>query len=417
MGFRLCRKPGGPDEIELGALQHVDKIVSEPFVKPQRYIDQTRSFFREYTAGLNVRDLRRLFDQEAVQAYKVLARDRPDEEPKGQFKQFWHRVKVVFLGVSSKLTPARRLIFAASLLFSFFGLVDIDVVNVGAGGLRVGVTAFWFLLSVAGLAFLLIMELVDRVRVRDELEVARQLQKELLPQVSPTIGGYDFAHSYRTANEVGGDYYDFPRLPDGRLALLIGDASGHGIAAGLLMAIANATLKTALELNPEPTHVAALLNSALFRTGDRRAFMTLFYGLLEPETGRMDFVSAGHPFPMLRRGGGEVIELGKGSLPLGLRKTLELHPATVTVDEGDLLVLFTDGLPEAINAPDGSAFGFQRLRSLLEEPGSARRVHDRILMAFDRHTENEPLYDDTTLLVVGRDVETMPPTLPPVPTG
>ncbi len=378
-------------------------------MKAQRYIDQTRSFFREYTAGLNVRDLRRLFDQEAVQAYKVLARDRPDEEPSNEFNRLVHRVKVVFLGVSSRLSPARRLLFAASILFAIFGIVDIDVVNVGGGALRVGVSIFWFLLSVSSLAFLLIMELVDRVRVRDELEVARQLQRELLPQSSPEIRGYDFAHSYRTANEVGGDYYDFPQLPDGRLALLIGDASGHGIAAGLLMAIANATLKTALDVDPEPTRVAALLNSALFRTGDRRAFMTLFYGLLDPATGRMDYVCAGHPYPMLRRAGGEIVELGRGSLPLGLRARLELETGSVTMDEGDVLVLFTDGLAEAVDAPDGEAFGFNRLRGLLDAPGSSRRIHDRMLIAFDRHTENEPLHDDLTLLVVGRDVATIPP--------
>ncbi len=378
-------------------------------MKAQHYIDQTRSFFREYTAGLNVRDLRRLFDQEAAQAYKVLARDRPDSEPAGGLKQLFHRAKVVFLGVSSKLTPARRLIFALSLIFALFGVVDVDVGNAGGGALRVGVTIFWFMLSVAGLAFLLIMELVDRVRVRDELEVARQLQKELLPQRSPEIDGYDFAHSYRTANEVGGDYYDFPRLPDGRLALLMGDASGHGIAAGLLMAIANATLKTALDVDPEPTKVAALLNAALYRTGDRRAFMTLFCGLLEPESGRLDFVCAGHPFPMLRRAGGEVVELGHGNLPLGLRPTLELETGSVTIEQGDLLVLFTDGLAEAVSGPEGEAFGFRRLRGLLAEAGSARRIHDRILASFDRHTRREPVHDDLTLLVVGREVATLPP--------
>jgi hypothetical protein len=386
-------------------------------MKAPRYLNRTRSFFREYTAGLNVRDLRRLFDQEASQAYKVLARDREDAEPEGRLRQLCHRTKVVFLGVSSKLSPARRLIFALSILCALFGIVDINPVDVGAGGLRVGVTSFWFLLSVSGVTFLLIMELVDRIRVRDELEVARQLQRELLPQRSPEIEGFDFAHSYRTANEVGGDYYDFPQLPDGRLALLMADASGHGIAAGLLMAIANATLKTALEIDPKPTKVAALLNSALYRTGDRRAFMTLFYGLLDPESGRMDYVCAGHPFPMLRRGGGEVIELGTGNLPLGLRPALELETGNVDLDEGDLLVVFTDGLAEAVGGANGNAFGFTRIRELLREAGSARRIHDRILMAFDQHIGAEPLNDDLTLLVVGRDVQTMPPTptLPPLP--
>ncbi len=259
------------------------------------------------------------------------------------------------------------------------------------------------MLSVAALIFLLILELVDRVRVRDELEVARELQRELLPRSAPRLPGYRFAHSYRTANEVGGDYYDFPLLPDGRLALLVGDASGHGIAAGLLMAIANATLKTALDVDPEPARVAALLNRALFRTGDRRAFMTLFYGLLEPGSGRIDFVCAGHPFPLLRRAGGELEELGRGGLPLGIRDSLELPVGTTGLGAGDVLVLYTDGLPEAVGRGDGEAFGFRRLRELLRDPGSPATVHQRILTAFDGHMLGEAPHDDLTLVIVGRE--------------
>ncbi len=168
------------------------------------------------------------------------------------------------------------------------------------------------------------------------------------------------------------------------------------------MAIANATLKTALELDPEPRAVAALLNSALGRTGDRRAFMTLFYGLLDPASGELEYVCAGHPFPLLRRAGGEILELGSGTLPLGMRPELTLQQAAVHLAQGDLLLLFTDGLPEAVRGASGEAFGFERLRELLREVGSAEVVHHRIRVAFDRHMEHEPLTDDLTLVVVAR---------------
>ena len=373
--------------------------------KAQQYVTQTQDFLREYTAGLNVRDLRRLFDQDAAHAYEVLTRDQDeDSEPEEPGRRFLYRAKVVFLGLSFKLSPARRVLFVLCLVFALLGLINpttFDFVSERTD-LHIDFSPFWFLFSISGLLWLLIMELVDRVRVRDELEVARKLQSDLLPDASPDLEGWDFAHSYRTANEVGGDYYDFQLLDDGRLGVLMGDASGHGIAAGLLMAISNATLKTAIELNPEPKAVASLLNSALCRTGDRRAFMTLFYGLLDPSSGDFDFVCAGHPFPILRRAGGEIVELGSGTLPLGMRPELELTQARTTINHGDLLVLYTDGLPEAVNGPTGDSFSFQRLKDLVENVGSPAVVHDRILLAFDQHIGHEPLKDDLTLMVVAR---------------
>jgi hypothetical protein len=370
--------------------------------KAQSYLRDTRQFLRDYTDGLNVRDLRRLFDRDAVEAYAVLSRDQEAAQPKDDFRRFLHGVKVVFLGISSKLSPARRLLFAASLVAALLGLLNKAAIGLGANVIQIGGAGLWFIASYAGLLFLLVMELVDRVRVRDELEVARQLQSDLLPRAAPEIEGLSFAHSYRTANEVGGDYYDFQTLPDGRLILVVGDASGHGIAAGLLMAIANATLKTAVDVDPLPERVAALLNRTLFRTGDRRAFMTLFYALLDPSSGRLEYVCAGHPFPLLRRAGGSVQEIGSGALPLGLRAEAQLEAGTATLAPGDLLVLFSDGLPEAVDAQQ-NAFGFERLKSVLGTVGTPAAVHDRILQAFEAHVGAEPLTDDLTLVVVGRD--------------
>lgn len=370
------------------------------------YVQQARHFLREYTEGLNVRDLRRLFDQDATHAYKVLTRDQDtDEEPDSAPQRFFHRAKIIFLGISYKLGPARRMLFVLCLVFAIVGLVSPPTFRFYSdqANVELDFSPLWFLLSISGLLWLLIVELVDRVRVRDELEVARKLQSDLLPDNSPQIPGYSFAHSYRTANEVGGDYYDFQTLPDGRLAILMGDASGHGIAAGLLMAIANATLKTALDVDPEPEAVASLLNAALYRTGDRRAFMTLFYGLLDPQSGQIEFVCAGHPFPLLRRAGGVIEELGTGTLPLGLRREVELRAHSVVLEDGDLLVLFTDGLPESVNGPNGDAFGFQKIKQLLATVGSPDRVHDRILLAFDQHIGHEPLTDDLTLVVVSKN--------------
>jgi phosphoserine phosphatase RsbU/P len=258
-----------------------------------------------------------------------------------------------------------------------------------------------FVVSVLALTYLLALELVDRIRVRDELEVARELQADLLPDEIASIPGYAFAHSYRTANEVGGDYYDLTPLPDGRVALMVGDASGHGMAAGLVMAIANATLKTGLDLDPSPERVLALLNRTLCRTGTKRTFMSAFYALLLPELGILEYVCAGHPFPLLRRENGEIEELGEGGLPLGLHDALPLKCHKVAMRPGDLLVLYTDGLAEAVDA-QGGAFGYDAIRGVVRGGGLPATVHDRILAAFDRHVGEEPLHDDLTLLVMNR---------------
>lgn len=367
-------------------------------------------FFKDYTAGLDTRDLHRLFDKDAIRAYAVLTREHEGTpEPKGRIKRLFYRIRLAFLGLSYKLTPARRMLFAGSLLAFVIGLVQ-DPVTASTGNTRVIVdfSPFWFSVSLALMIYLLALELVDRIRVRDELEVARELQEDLLPHDVPPIPGYDFAHSYRTANEVGGDYYDLTPLPDGRVALLVGDASGHGMAAGLVMAIANATLKTALDLDPSPELVIRLLNRTLCRTGTKRTFMSVFYALLDPTTGQMEYVCAGHPFPLLRRADGTVEELGCGGLPLGMREPLDLCSETTVLEPGDLLLLYTDGLAEALDTKGSEAFGYPRITALTRAGGSPRAVHERILRAFDSHVGDEPLRDDLTLLIAAR--------LPPVPT-
>ena len=346
----------------------------------------TRRFVREGMAGRTFSEIVGIFRKDASRAYAVLDRDGAyGPEPDGAVARVFHRGKVLFWGVTGQLSPSRRLLFVASLLV---GLI------LARNGL--------VLAAICGLLLVLLLELVDRVRLRDELEVARQLQKDLLPAAAPEIDGYRIVHSYRTANEVGGDYYDFLPTADGRTALVVGDASGHGIAAGLLMAIANTTLKAAVDLDPDPEKVVTALHRALLRTADGRAFLTIFYGVLSPASGRLEYVCAGHPFPLLRRLEGEIEELGSGSLPVGIREASRWSKSEAELAPGDRLVLYSDGLPEALDR-GGEAFGFERIRKLVKEGGNPREIHDRILREFDVHVAGETIVDDLTLVAVGRD--------------
>jgi hypothetical protein len=344
----------------------------------------------DYTDGFRSQDLRRLFGEDARHAYRVLTRERTEErEPANRVRRVGHRARVVFLGMSYKLAPARRLLFAASILMAIIGLLRIHAAA-GQVEVQAGYSPIWFLASVAGLTFLLALELVDRILVRDELEVARQLQRDLLPRAAPDV-----------ANEIGGDYYDFIGLPDGRLVLVAGDASGHGMAAGLVMAIANAAIKLAIDIDSSPDSVARLVNRALCRTGDRRAFMSLFCAVLDPATGAMRYVCAGHPFPLLRSPSGAISELGRGAFPLGIREPLPLVTEAATLEPGSSLLVYSDGLPEARD-PAGAPFGFDRVQSVAAPGGSPREIHDRLLKALDAHRQESPLADDVSLVVVGR---------------
>ena len=296
------------------------------------------------------------------------------------------------------------------------GMLNLNwVVGTATHGTRISVQAspFLFTLAFGSLLFLFAVDMVDRVLVRDELQVAHELQGDLMPKAAPSLPGWIFAHAWRTANGLGGDYYAFLPAGEHRLAVIIGDASGHGMAAALLMAIANATLQTAVETDPTPIRAVELLHRILLRTGDRRAFMALFYGLLDTESGEFEYICAGQPFPLLRRRGGEIEELGTGALPLGMSPALKLTPGRTVINPGDLLVLYTDGLPEGLNADGGDAFGFEHLNALLLAGGSAEGAHTRIWLDFRRHAGEGALEDDVTLVVLERQAVNAAPT----PTG
>lgn len=334
----------------------------------------------------------------------VLLRDRLAERLPARGPKRWFRdARLLYASIAEKLSPPRRLLFVLSLVAGVVALLNVNLIWQGSSfEMSFDGSPLFFLVSTAGLLFLLASELVDRVLVRDELEVARHLQEDLLPRHPPSVPGWAFAHSWRNANDIGGDYHHFELLADGRLALVVADASGHGMAAGLLMAVTDTALRVAVEQDPRPEAVAGLLHRVLRRTGDRRAFVTLFYALLDPGTGVLDFVSAGHPSPLVRRRDGTLEEPASGSLPLGTSDTFRPALGSLRLAPGEALLASTDGVFEAQGGA-GEAFGWERLRQAVSAaPGSAQAAHDRVRAALDAHAAGEPLSDDQTLVVVER---------------
>jgi len=214
------------------------------------------------------------------------------------------------------------------------------------------------------LVLLLAMELVDKINYRDELELARELQSSLIPTSLPRVEGMELAARHEIANMVGGDIYDFVPLSDGRLAVLFGDASGHGMAAGLVMAVAHAAFRTQLDVDPAPGAVFATLNRILCRTGSRRAFFGCTY-LLVSSDGELSGSIAGHPPPLRVGRDGAVRErIGSGAYPLGIKPDLSWPIERARLEPGELLFLHSDGLPEARN-PAGEEFGDARVEAYL----------------------------------------------------
>jgi hypothetical protein len=361
------------------------------------WLDLARATFQ----GLHARDMGRLYDTELSETMKSLTADHRDaiEGQKGTLRRYLRTASAVVYGLAKRLAPQRRLIFAAALIITLLTLFSHLAKTMS---LDVSDTAF-LLLPILLLSFLLALELIDKIRFRDELVLARELQKGLIPEELPVTEGYELAAYNSVANTVGGDIYDFVPLPDGRLAILFGDASGHGMAAGLLMAVAHAAFRTQLEVDPAPEAIAGSLNRILCRTGGRRSFFACTYLLLERDGSFQAFV-AGHPPVLQMRSDGNVAQrIGTGSYPLGIRLSLGWTIESGALDINDSLVLYSDGLVEA-RGRDQSDYGYDRVEQVAAMSSfmSASGILDGILSDWNRFTDQAQIDDDVSLAVIRR---------------
>ncbi len=245
--------------------------------------------------------------------------------------------------------------------------------------------------------------LLKQNRMHEDLQVAEQIQRSFLPRVQPTVPGFSFHAHYDPAYEVGGDFYDFIQLPDGRLAILIGDVSGKGVPAALLMARMASELRVAALAEREPARVMARVNRALIEMGHSDMFVTAVYAVLDPLRRRLVWANAGHLPPYLRRaqGPGKVERLEEVvSLALGILLDARYDEDFVELEPNDSVVLFTDGVVEAKNK-QGEEFGFDRLSSAIIHSAAAGDILGRVLDEVAQHVGGEPPYDDLTIVTIG----------------
>lgn len=241
-------------------------------------------------------------------------------------------------------------------------------------------------------------------RIQKEQQVAGSIQRFLLPRDPPPIPGYDVAGTSRPARTVGGDYYDVIPVDDGRFLLCLGDVSGKGMPAALLMANLQALLRgQGPRFAGDVTGCIASVNRLLYESTPPSAFITLFYGLLDCHTHRFDYVNAGHNLPFFLPAGGPARTLPRGGLVLGVRPDFVYEAASLTFGPGDVLCIYSDGISEAMN-PDREQFGEERIPALLgNRPGasSADRI-EALLDAVHRHAGSAEQADDMTLLLARR---------------
>src|SRR5919112_1124055 len=247
-------------------------------------------------------------------------------------------------------------------------------------------------------------ERIERERIEQELQVARRIQQASLPKEVPTLEGWQIAPFYQPAREVGGDFYDFHFLSEGRLGLVVGDATGKGVPAALVMSTTCGMLQLAARAldSPSPGEVLDQVNETLLARIPSNMFVTCFYAILDPEKGTLSYANAGHDLPYLHRNG-DAEELRARGMPLGLMPGMGYEEKEIELDVGESAFFYSDGLVEA-HDPKGEMFGFPRLRALIaHHSGEERSLGDFLMKELYSFVgEGWEQEDDITLLTLRR---------------
>ena len=249
-------------------------------------------------------------------------------------------------------------------------------------------------------------ERIERERVEQELRVARSIQQASLPKEVPKLEGWQISPFYQPAREVGGDFYDFLELKDGQLGLVVGDATGKGVPAALVMASARSMLRAVAQASESPGEVLGSINDPLVTDIPPNMFVTCFYAILDPKSGNLTYANAGHDLPYLHRRNAEAEELRARGMPLGLMPGMSYEEKEIVFEAGQAALFYSDGLVEA-HDPKGEMFGFPRLRALVAEHTAEKSLGELLMEELYSFVgEGWEQEDDITLLTLRRSATT-----------
>jgi phosphoserine phosphatase RsbU/P len=363
-------------------------------------------FWQRVTDGMRLNELWKQFQADARSSYRLYSHevDSTWTPGVGRGKHFFNVASQFFWAIIEKLTPARRVLLLIALVLVFFpsGEASWQTSN-GEVKILAFDNHFWGGLL---LLALLVLEVADRVVMKRDLQIAKEIQAWLLPANPPPVPGLEIAFATRPANTVAGDYYDvFPRpsaISGTTFLIAIADVAGKSIPAAMLMATFQASLKTLAISTGSLTELIGRMNTyACTNSQNGRRFTTTFLAEYEPASRSLNYVNAGHNAPILRRQTGAIERLETGGIPLGINENVPYESGTVTLQSGDWLVVFTDGVVEAENVR-AEEYGESRLLAMLH--GNIAVVPsmllNTIMLDLDRFVGTAPQHDDVTLLLL-----------------
>lgn len=373
-------------------------------------------FFQTYTRDVTRDDVRRLFTRDTRDAYRFFASRIREEQLADQrgLKRFLTQIRLFFLAFTLRLSPARRVLYGVALGVSVLGTLQLfrgfSVREVPIGPIWVPMPLpTWaegtvlLVIGVVLLNLLILLEVADRLSLKNDLDIARAIQQAMLPTDTERVQDTEIHGLTRPANTVGGDFYDIQPTRDGRILIAVGDVAGKGSPAALLMALLLAMMRALLEEYAEPAPLVARLNTQVLRHAPPSRFITLFVGLYHPTSGDLVYVNAGHMPPLLQRASGTFDRLIEGGVALGMLDGSTFDTGVARIDSGDRLVLYSDGITEA-ESTSGRFFdeaGLMRVLST-EAGASASRVCQAVLQSVVSHVGDSRLTDDLTVLVLRR---------------
>jgi sigma-B regulation protein RsbU (phosphoserine phosphatase) len=371
-----------------------------PPVPPAHLAGRVRNFWQRVSEGRELDDLWSQFTADARSSYGFYGRDVDWEEihKLPRWRRPLHVARQFFWALLLKLSPARRVLLLAAFLMMVLSSISFRVGNRAVVDIKFE--------AIAAVVFLLLLslELADKVTMKRDLEIAREIQTWLVPSQPPEVVGADIAFATRPQNSVAGDYYDafYPNPEEHeRLMLVIADVAGKSVPAALLMATLQASLRTIAGENAALADLVARLNRyACAHSLNGLRFTTAVLGEYNPVTRRLVYVNAGHNAPIFRHANGALENLEVGGLPLGIRSDEKYETASLVLAPGDALIFFTDGVVEAFNEA-GEEFGNARwLEAIRNLPDwNAQETLKFLMKKVDEFVLATRQSDDITCLV------------------